>query len=227
MQVLERAVVLASLVEPEGSRDDVMQRPLGRLAAVLLQLHEQLTGPTLEAIADCAECGTTVEFCLDTAGLVSLADKICDEQAPLAYGRYELSWRVPSTADLLSVAGLDDGADTALLARCVREARCAGRQIRIEEIPGDVIAALSAAIGDADPLAEITSELSCPACNARFDTSIELTSFVWTELDARARQLLIEVDALARAYGWSEADSLRLSDMRRAEYLRLVGDGVL
>ncbi len=37
-----------------------------------------------------------------------------------------------------------------------------------------------------------------------------------------AEQSLVEVDALARAYGWTEAEIMQLSPTRRAAYLQLV-----
>jgi hypothetical protein len=36
---------------------------------------------------------------------------------------------------------------------------------------------------------------------------------------------LLDVDALARAYGWSEPQVLALSATRRAAYLQLIGGG--
>ena len=45
------------------------------------------------------------------------------------------------------------------------------------------------------------------------------------EVQARARRLLREVDVLARAYGWTEADVLALSEQRRTAYLEIVREG--
>jgi len=50
----------------------------------------------------------------------------------------------------------------------------------------------------------------------------EQNIFFWAELAAEAKRLLREVDALARAYGWREADILALSSQRRHAYLELV-----
>jgi hypothetical protein len=38
----------------------------------------------------------------------------------------------------------------------------------------------------------------------------------------RARRFLDEVHVLARAYGWAEAEILRLSEARRSAYLQRV-----
>ena len=46
---------------------------------------------------------------------------------------------------------------------------------------------------------------------------------LWSELQSRAERLLLDVDALARAYGWTEPEILALSSTRRAAYLQLTG----
>jgi hypothetical protein len=50
---------------------------------------------------------------------------------------------------------------------------------------------------------------------------VEIGQFLWTEIRARARRLLQEIDALARVYHWPEADILGMSDARRASYLEM------
>ena len=74
----------------------------------------------------------------------------------------------------------------------------------------------------ADPLAEILLDFDCPACGASFQEGLELASFVWAELEARARRLLMDVHTLASAYGWGEAEILALSAARREFYLEMV-----
>jgi hypothetical protein len=92
--------------------------------------------------------------------------------------------------------------------------------------PADLLARAESAMAEADPLAEVMVGLSCPECGSAFESDLDLGSFVWEEVGARARRLLQEIDTLARAYGWSEADVLALSEHRRSAYLGLaVGGG--
>jgi hypothetical protein len=63
--------------------------------------------------------------------------------------------------------------------------------------------------------------LSCPACRCEWQGLFEIATFLWAEVRARARRLLQEVDAIARTYGWSEADILRMTDARRQLYLQM------
>jgi hypothetical protein len=74
----------------------------------------------------------------------------------------------------------------------------------------------------ADPLAEILLSFDCPNCGACFQESLDLASFLWAEVEDRARRMLREVHALASAYGWSEAQILSLGPARREIYLEMV-----
>jgi hypothetical protein len=53
--------------------------------------------------------------------------------------------------------------------------------------------------------------------------TLDPAEFLWAAAEAQARRLLLEVDALARAYGWREPDVLALPPARRRAYLELVG----
>ncbi len=74
----------------------------------------------------------------------------------------------------------------------------------------------------ADPLAEVRLDFKCPACGETFAESLDLATFLWSELEARAERLLLDVHLLAREYGWSEAEVLALSPVRRNFYLEMV-----
>jgi hypothetical protein len=53
---------------------------------------------------------------------------------------------------------------------------------------------------------------------------VDIASFLWTELNVHAKRVLGEVDAFARAYGWSESEVLRMSRARRQSYLELIAN---
>ena len=81
---------------------------------------------------------------------------------------------------------------------------------------------LAARMGEADGGADGEVELSCPACQHGWSAELDIAAFFWTEIAAQAQRLLREVDALARVYGWREADILAMSAARRQAYLELV-----
>ena len=80
-------------------------------------------------------------------------------------------------------------------------------------------------MAEADPLAEVLVDVVCPACAAQFVADLDIASFVWAEVRARAQRLLRDVDVLARAYGWTEPEVLALTDRRRDAYLALAEEG--
>jgi hypothetical protein len=89
--------------------------------------------------------------------------------------------------------------------------------------PRALVRALVERLGAADPGAETLLTLTCPACDHRWQTVLDVASFFWDELATRATRLLREVHTLARAYGWREAEILALPGRRRQSYLELVG----
>jgi hypothetical protein len=74
----------------------------------------------------------------------------------------------------------------------------------------------------ADPMAETRLALHCPQCGNEWDETLDLTTFLWSEIEARAKRLLMEIHSLASAYGWTEKEILSLSEPRRAFYLEMV-----
>ena len=63
--------------------------------------------------------------------------------------------------------------------------------------------------------------LACPDCGHGWDMELDIAAFTWREIELLAGSLLRHVDVLARRYGWSEQEILRLSPARRRFYLEL------
>ncbi len=208
----ERAVLLAEHAPGPGR---VHLEPVGRTTELLLGLLEQLGGPTLEATAECRGCGATAEFALDLGDLASMAPG-----RGAAWGDVEgVRWRPVSYDDLIVAARAADAAGgvQAVLERCV-----AGAAGGAGDIDADLRGRLSEAMAQADPLAEIDIELTCPDCEAEVPTTLDVVEFTWAHVVAQAQTLLLEVDALARAYSWSETEILALPPARRRRYVDLV-----
>jgi hypothetical protein len=87
------------------------------------------------------------------------------------------------------------------------------------------VAAVAAALSEADPLADIELPIGCDACGATWTRTFDIGTYLWQELDAWAARLLAEVHALASAYGWNEAEILSLPLRRRRVYLDLISHG--
>ena len=84
------------------------------------------------------------------------------------------------------------------------------------------VAAISRAMLEADPQAEISSASPVPPAAIEWDLLFDIADFFWTEIAAQAQRLLREIDALARAYGWTEREILSLPAQRRQTYLEML-----
>ncbi len=219
---VSRAVELAAAGEPATPADDVAGMPLGCRDARLLRLRGASAGAALDATAACGACGEQVEFACDVQQLLA-AEPDGAPTVPLEVEGLVVHWRPPASRDVEAAAraGDADGAREVLLERCVLRATGPGGAVPARELPAAVCAALEDAMATADPLAEVLVDLVCPACAETFVADVDVASFVWAELDVRARRVLTDVDALARAYGWTESDVLALGERRRETYLRL------
>lgn len=76
-----------------------------------------------------------------------------------------------------------------------------------------------AALEAADPGMDLRFSLACAECGATMERPFDAVAFFWREIEALERRLVAEVAALARAYGWSEAEILSMTPRRRALYL--------
>ncbi len=142
----------------------------------------------------------------------------------IAADGYTAALRPVASLDLLDLAGCADAeaARRRLLARCVTEARRDGAAVAPDDLPDPLVSAISQALAEADPAADLRVALDCPACGASWQERFDPPAFVWREIDAWAARAMAEVHALARAYGWREADILAMSAWRRQRYLDMV-----
>jgi hypothetical protein len=214
---VERALALAAASEDGPGAEELAALPVGRRDARILALHAALGGGALEATARCPGCGEQAEFAVDVDALLA-AVREAPEPAPVEVDGLVIAWRPPDSRDLAAAAGAGDaaGAERVLLERCVTSPAHVAPEAR---------AALARAMAEADPLAEVLVGAACPACGVEFVADVDVADFVWAELRMHARRLLREVDALARAYGWTEAEVLSLDERRRAAYLELAQEG--
>jgi hypothetical protein len=137
-------------------------------------------------------------------------------------GRYAVECRPPNTADLLACEGQDAGASRRrLFASCVVEAVRDDDPVSADDLPDEVVREVLERIAALDPQADTRINLSCPDCHYGWSEVFDVVSFFWTEIDAWARRLLRDVNALARVYGWREQDILSMSTMRRQLYLAM------
>ncbi|MGP3999961.1 T4 family baseplate hub assembly chaperone [Streptomyces sp. 8N706] len=221
-----RALLLHRAARPAAGTDELLSVPVGEREADLLRLRRSLFGDRMQVLIECERCGEAMEFDLDAG-----------ELAPAPQGRpgplrvesdgWEVEFRLPTVADLVAVgdAAAAGGGRAMLLDRCTVSAVRAGDPVPAGQLPAPVQQRMADAVARADAAADVTLDVRCPECGEGTRAELDIASYLWSELDAWARDLLLDVHLLAGAYGWSEPEILALSPLRRRYYLELCADG--
>ncbi len=219
---VDQALAMLMTVEPEHSRDELASLSLGRRDARLLALRLATFGDNLSSRAACPQCNEAVEFEIACSALRSPPDSSVVHERTLDTDGYRLRIRPITSFDIAAAAGAADVAESrrVLLGRCVVEARCNDALVTAKELPEAISIVAAQAALDIDPQAELLFDLTCPACEHRWQAILDIAHVLWKEVDAKAQRLLMEVHLLARAYGWHESDILGMSSQRRNAYLQ-------
>jgi hypothetical protein len=212
-----------------SSPGEVARLPIGERDRHLLELRAAAFGSRMPCFARCPRCTAELEFELSTSALLERTAGLgapAQSQGPatLAFGDCVVTFRLPSSDDLRAVSGSHDAAEAArhLLERCVLDARAGERSLAPAEFSHDLASAVSSAMAERDPGADLHLELACAECGDQFRSLFDIGAFLWVEIEREARRLLRQVHVLAASYGWTEEQILGLSPARRKAYLELV-----
>ncbi|AJE85102.1 MULTISPECIES: hypothetical protein [Streptomyces] len=229
-----RARLLHQVARPGADEGTLAALPVGTREADLLALRRALFGERMQVRLECGACGEAMEFDLDAGAFAGRLTAPADgpgepgrdggDPLRLTVDGWEVAFRPPTVADLTAAAQAGPEARRVLLERCVHSAVREGRPARPHELPASVQRAIAEAAEEADPGADITLAIACPECGSSTRAALDIASYLWTELDAWAREVLLDVHLLATAYGWSEPEILALSPLRRRYYLELCAD---
>ena len=190
----------------------------------LLALRRALFGDTVRSDFTCtaAGCGERVEM------EFSLADYVTDVRprrpAVVSADHRRQGWfrvpdaafRLPTVEDQIAARqaeALEQGpagvAGAGLLA-----ARC----IEAQSLSRTVLGRVERAMASMAPELSRPLDGQCPACGARLGVMFDVSSFVLAEMRRAFAATVAEVDLIASAYHWSEAEILALSRSRRQSY---------
>jgi hypothetical protein len=234
---IDRALVLLAFASPDQDWEQLCALPVGERNRRLLALRAATFGPRLDLVTACPRCGEQLEFDF-TFPLDQLQPILPGTvERPLPGGAW-IRLRLPDSRDLAAVAATGDGSagEQVLLSRCLLGHLTDGANPPIGLGGGDIgagglagasawaalKAAFTLAVEEADPLASIGFPVNCPDCGQAWEARLDPLDYLWRELHQRAIQLSREVHQLARAYGWTEGEILRLSPARRRLYLEQV-----
>jgi hypothetical protein len=225
-----------ALGQPTGARDEVLlrasressgpARTLGERNARLMGLHVRLFGSEVELLSHCPACGTVAQFSSDCEVLARLMQPAFDNAPPhrLEAQGHVIEFRLPDSADVVIASGEEDNEKftQCLLDRCVLACTREGNNVSARHLPAPVLDALSQRMETLDPGASMSFALDCPQCATHWQAPLDIGDMVWHKVRAAAERLLLEIDLLARAYGWTESEVLSLNPLRRAAYLQMV-----
>ena len=203
---------------PEGT--DTAELPVGRCDALLFELRRSLFGAQLEAVATCPGCAAEVEFVVGLDDVTPAVAGTITARALIEEDGYRVECRPPRNADLRALDELGREAELAdLLERCVTAAHGPdGTALAARELPMAIGEAVATSLAEHDPGAHVPLGVRCD-CGAEWVDELDIRSVLWTEVSEWAARTLDDVQQLARAYGWSEADILAMTPWRRNWYL--------
>jgi hypothetical protein len=225
---LDRALLVLGAVLPEAPYEILADWPLGRRNSALAEFHCACFGRNLQGRICCPQCAEKLEFQIDGQALLNKEAAPHPRSVSPQRGEGRSAgasvvvkghpFRLPTTRDLARVVQETDTrlAAIQLIESCRTDAgeTAAWLDEDVEEI-GEKMAS-------ADPMAEIRLAFDCAKCGHQWDESLDIVAFVWMQIEARAKRLLMEVHTLARVYGWTERETLSLSETRRRLYLEMV-----
>lgn len=221
-----RALLMLSMADRHGAAGDPGTLGIGARDGMLLELRSRLFGSRVDSASRCEACGVELGVAFDLADIRVASPDEADGRVLVRSDGYEITARLPATADLVAIRGARDArlARERLLGRCVTHIGGPEEIVTAAELPEKVQAEIARALAEADPQAHIELLLQCAACGHEASIVFDIVRYLWAEIEQYGLQTLREVHRLARAYGWTEQETLSLSPQRRRRYLEMVSD---
>ena len=214
---IDRGLLLARCASGGALAGHCEDLPIGVRDRLILALRIETFGPILPVQSRCAVCGEQLEAQVDGAAMLARHLEEPPATIPLQIDGSDIELRMPTSRDLHAVAGLPHGQAQWGLVR-----RCLGSGVEPNE---SARTAAAEALAEADPFSSVELELICAACGNGSVVNLDLVTFVLAEIETAAHRIAAQVHRLARAYGWTESEILKLPEARRRRYLQLVAEG--
>ncbi len=240
----ERAIAMLQIACPG---DDICALTIAERDRRLISFRALVSGPRMDMVVRCPKCTEHLEFSIDANALIeatsdesSTSDASDTRYWGTVHESWLMRWRLPTALDLRQVArlGTAKAARRALIRRCVvaawqihlpsaqdtlaTDVMVEYAEVSVDDLPNDALAALAEAMESTSPESEIRFEVCCNSCGEQWPADLDITSYLWTELDVLASNIVSEVHTLADAYGWHESEILAMSPRRRSAYLELL-----
>ncbi len=220
----EKAQLLLSGANPDRTPEELSRLCIGNRDALLLEMLEKYFAINIAARSVCPGCKMDLELNLCLQDLKAQSSTQAELSGILNIEGYEVEFRLPDSLDLYAASQCSDleSARRMLIDRCVSRVCNYGEPCGAADLPPLIQEAISVRMGELDPQANIVINLTCPSCRRKWTSSFDVVLFLWSQVDAWARRTLWEVHLLAASYGWSEADILAMSQLRRQAYMEMI-----
>lgn len=216
---IDQALTIMRLAEPQGA--DPADLPLAARDRRLLEVRRATFGDAMTCLAECRQCGALLEFELSASALLDALGTVPPPEILVASG-CEIQLRPLDSRDL-AAAALTSNREHAAALLVRRAMRIVRPEASHHAVPGTVMQLAEARIAERETVADVALDLRCAACGAAWIDGFDIGTYLWAEIDASAQRTVDEVTALARCFGWSEAEILAMSATRRRTYLEAAG----
>ena len=224
---VDRSLAILEVACPDMLKEDIAKLSIGERDSRLLTLRQWLFGNNITSASNCPHCNELMEWSTNTDELrVQPLEYDTPQQEHLIdHLDYQVEFRLPNSIDLIAIDQINDiaVASQTLLKRCVSRIERKGKVVPISRLPQRLRQKILTKMAQADPQADLRVELICANCQHKWEATFDIVSFLWSEIQAWAKQTLRAVHILARSYGWREEDILNMSPMRRQLYLKIAG----
>lgn len=212
----QRGLLLLAPCFPDLRPSALAAFSLEKRNRLLLQLHECTLGSSLDALVQCPTCRTPLEFTMTVRELLDEPAAEVTQPGVVDFEGTQLHYRLPDSRDLAAAAEIPE---------LSQATRTLWQRSITHGLPPDseaqqrALACVEQEIASHYPLTDIRIALRCDSGEHVWAASFDIVSFFWVQLDRVAKQLLDDVQALARGYGWPESSILAMSESRRQFYL--------
>jgi len=185
--------------------------------AQLFRLRQLTFGDQLRGVLPCSSCSVSIEFDVSIEPILNRLERCVPRDTSWSAGSFTFTMRPVSTRDLANITTASNPRRS-LLQLCTT-VDGADAETVLAEHEDYVLEHFD----ELNANAETRFRLICPECGQSEQVNLDIGAFLWTEVRHAAITLLRDAHELASAYGWSEAEILRMSSFRRASYLEMAG----
>jgi hypothetical protein len=220
---VHRSVEILRMFPGAAHASGVESMTLSELDSELLRIRRMLFGDRFAALTVCQECGERSQMDFSAAAMEASEDPQ-PHTVSCMHDDIRLTIRAPTIGDLLAAveAASPDAAGQMIVRRCIRSAERSGEPLDPEVFSAQLIDDAAARLERLESSARFTLEIRCPACGHAEEHAFDIGAYLWSEVQTEVMRALREVVQLARGYGWSEAEILAMTPLRRRLYLGML-----